>query len=143
MAQQRGKELVLKRETSEGSGTFVLVCGVRDVSFSIGSEEIDTTVRSCTDETAAIVATAIAGRQNIEFTISSGIFEDSASVQGVANDARLQRVWNYQVVVPGFGTFEGGMSVLNFEWDGPMEEMLGFSGTFKFADVSDLAFTAA
>jgi predicted secreted protein len=48
MAQQNGRELVIKRSaTADGTGTKVFVCGMRTRSWTINNATIDTTVPNC------------------------------------------------------------------------------------------------
>lgn len=128
MAQQQGRELVIKRE-SDTPGTFVFVCGIRTRSLSISNAQIDTTVPDCTDPAAPISATAMPGRQTITFS-GDGLFDSAEVGVQVADDARLQRTPNYQVIVPGYGMFEGPFMVGDFEFSGEMEDPLNFSATW-------------
>ncbi len=143
MANQNARELVIKREDSPGSGTFTFVCGFRTRSFQMSNAQIDTTVPNCADPAQPIVATAKPGRQTIQFS-GDGLFDNNTIGKAVADDARLQNTTiNYQVIVPGYGTFEGTFFVADFEWSGEMEDDLGFSATFIPLDNSNLTFTAA
>lgn len=142
MAQQNARELVIKRET-ETPGTFEFVCGFRTRSFTMSNAQIDTTVPSCTDPSLPIVATARPGRQTIQFS-GDGLFDNDAVGKKVADDARLQNTTiNYQIVVPGYGTFEGPFFISDFEFSGDMEDPMAFSATFIPLDNSNLTFTAA
>ena len=140
MAQQQGRELVIKRE-SDTPGTFVFVCGIRTRSMSISNAQIDTTVPSCTNPGGPIVATAQPGRQTINFS-GDGLFDSAEVGVQVADDARLQRVTNYQIIIPGYGTYEGPFMVGDFEFSGEMEDPLGFSATWVPTDAGLLDFTA-
>lgn len=138
MAQQNGRELVIKRETAV-AGTFAFVCGIRTRSLSISNAQIDTTVPNCSNPAAPIVATAKPGRQTISFS-GDGLFDNAAVGNSVADDARLQRITNYQVIVPGYGTYEGPFMVGDFEFSGEMEDPLGFSATWVPTDAGLLEF---
>lgn len=142
MAQQNARELVIKRESDTTPGTFVFVCGFRTRTFSMSNAQIDTTVPNCADPSQPIVATAIPGRQTLSFS-GDGLFDNDEVGKAVADDARLQRTdKNYQVVIPGYGTFEGPFFVGDFEWSGEMEERMAFSASFIPLNNADLAFTA-
>ncbi len=56
---------------------------------------------------------------------------------------RLQRTPDYQVIVPGYGMFEGPFMVSDFEFSGEMEEQMAFSATWVPTDASQLVFTPA
>lgn len=143
MSQQNARELVVKRESDITPGTFVFVCGIRTRSFQMSNAQIDTTVPNCANPAAPIVATARPGRQTISFS-GDGLFDSDEIGKAVADDARLQRTdKNYQVIVPGYGTFEGPFFVADFEFSGDMEDPLAFSASWVPLDNSQLEFTAA
>lgn len=141
MALQNGRELVIKRSaTADGTGSKVIVCGLRTRGWSINNAEIDTTIPDCDDPSKPIVATSDFGRQTLEFS-GDGLADNDAAQLMVHDDARLQRIVPYEVVVPGFGSYVGPMGVYNFEFTADMEEKLGFSATWRPADASQLVYT--
>lgn len=141
MAQQNARELAIKRETSPGSGSFIYVCGIRTRSFQMSNAQIDTTVPNCNDPSQPIIATAAPGRQTIQFS-GDGLFNNNTAGKAIADDVRLQSSdINYQVMVPGYGTFEGPFFISDFEWSGDMEDPLAFSATWVPLDNSQLTFT--
>ena len=129
MSQQNGRELVIKRGDGASPENFDFVCGIRTRSMPISNAQIDTTVPDCEDPSLPIVATAQPGRQTLSFT-GDGLFDNAQIGKDVADDARLQRITNYQIVVPGYGTFEGPFMVGDFEFSGEMEDPLAFSATW-------------
>jgi len=142
MSQQLGRELVIKRESDETSGAFIFVCGIRTRSFSISNAQVDTTVPLCENPGAPIVATARPGRQTLQFQ-GDGLFDTDEVGKAVADDARLQRTKVYQIIIPGYGTYEGPFMVADFEFSGEMEDQLAFSATWVPTDAGLLDFTAA
>lgn len=142
MAQENGRELVIKRSTAvDGTGTRIFVCGLRTSSWSISNAEIDTTVPNCTNPALPIVATSTPGRQTLEFT-GDGLADTAGNFRAVADDARLQRTTAvYEVIVPGYGRWVGPMAVFNWTATGTMEEPLGFSATWRPVDATALVFT--
>ena len=142
MAQQNAKELTIERET-DTPATYAFVGGMRTRSFTMSNAQIDTTVPDPDDPTQPIIATARPGRQTIQFS-GDGLFDNSTVGKAVADDARLQTITrNYRVTVPGYGSWTGPFFVADFEWNGDMEDPLGFSATFIPLDNTDLTFTAA
>ncbi len=141
MAQQDAKELVIKRGDGASPEVFSFVCGIRTRTFSMSNASIDTTVPNCTDPSLPIVATARPGRQTITFS-GDGLFDSNAAGKAIADDAREQNIeTNYQVIVPGYGTFEGPFFISDFQWNGDMEDPLAFSATWTPLDASQLTFT--
>lgn len=140
MAGQAARELVIKREMTPGN--YVFVCGIRTRSFSMSSGVVDTTKPNCDNPGDPIVATGRPGRLNLAFS-GDGLFDTDAAGIAVADDARLQRQPNYQVIVPGYGTFEGPYMVGDFEFSGDMEDDMAFSATWTPTNNSLLTFTPA
>ncbi|UOK71712.1 phage tail tube protein [Ancylobacter polymorphus] len=137
MSQQNARELVIKRYNGS---TFDFVCGIRTRSMPISNAQIDTTVPDCTNPSAPISATAMPGRQTLSFT-GDGLFDNAQIGKSVADDARTQAITDYQIIVPGYGTFEGPFMVADFEFSGDMEDPLAFSATW--VPTESPAFTAA
>jgi TP901-1 family phage major tail protein len=140
MSQENARELVIKRADGGVPETFVFVGGLRTRTFQMGNAQIDTTVPNKTDPSKPIVATARPGRQTITFS-GDGLFDSDAVGKSVADDARLQSETNYQIIVPGYGTFEGPFFVSDFQWNGDMEDPMAFSATWVPLDNSRLLFT--
>lgn len=141
MSQQNARELVIKRGDGASPEVFSFVCGIRTRTFSMSNASIDTTVPSCDDPSAPIVATARPGRQTITFS-GDGLFDSNAAGKAIADAARNQDIdTNYQVIVPGYGTFEGPFFISDFQWSGDMEDPLAFSATWTPLDASQLTFT--
>lgn len=143
MSQQNARELVIKRGNGASPEVFTFVCGIRTRTFQMSNATIDTTVPSCEDPSRPIVATSAPGRQTITFS-GDGLFDSDAVGKQIADDARLQNVdTNYQVIVPGYGTFEGPFFISDFQWNGDMEDPLAFSATWVPLSGDALEFTAA
>ncbi|QIB32636.1 phage tail tube protein [Ancylobacter pratisalsi] len=141
MSLENARELYIKRSNGDSPETFSTVCGVRTRSLQMSNAQIDTTIPDCDDPSAPIVATAAPGRQTLTFS-GDGLFVSSDSGVAVADDARLQRVTNYQIRVVGYGVFEGPFMVADFELSGDMEEKMAFSATWVPTDAGTLTFTA-
>ncbi len=136
MAQQEGRLLLIKRWNGSA---FVNVCGLRSKSLTIANAEVDTTVPDCTDPSLPIQQTSRPGIQTITFS-GDGLFDNAAVGKAVADDARLQSITDYQVIVPGYGTFEGAFMVTNYEGAGDYDNTLTFSA--QWSPTERLAFTA-
>jgi len=140
MALQDARNLVIKREVT--TGNFSFVCGIRTRSMSIGNAVIDTTRPSCDDPSLPIVETGEPGRQTLRFS-GDGLFDSDAVSILVADDARLQRTPNWQIIWPGYGTWQGPFMIANFEGSGEMDDKLAFSAEWVPINPDDLVFTAA
>lgn len=103
-----GRMLTLAR--TDGAGAFTLACITEQRSLEINNEEIDITKPNCADPGSKLVLALMYGIQSIRFS-GQGAFVSSAVMKSVAADAINQVVTEYQVTVPGVGTFEGDMLV--------------------------------
>lgn len=139
MAQQVGRTLLIKKSNGDSPETFAIVCGFKARSFSLSSNEVDTTVPDCDDPGAVVQKTSTPGIADRTFT-GSGLFDNDAVGKAVADAARLGEVHNYQVIVPGYGYFQGPFIITDFQWSGDMEGNMEFSCTFKPSGALD--FTA-
>ncbi|MEH6727892.1 MAG: phage tail tube protein [Hyphomicrobiales bacterium] len=135
MAQQVGRELLIKAGDGESPEVFTIVAGMRTQTFSMSANEIDTTVPNKSDPSALPQYTALPGILNQSFS-GSGLFDSDDAGKQLLDDARTGNVRNYQIVVPGYGTFEGPYGVFDMELSGGMEEPLAFSAKFSQTDLN-------
>lgn len=99
-----GRQLTIAR--SDGAGAFTLACITEQRSLEINNEEIDITKPNCTDPGQKLTLALMYGIQSVRLT-GQGAFASSAVMKAIAADAINQVVTEYQIVVPGVGTFEG------------------------------------
>jgi predicted secreted protein len=129
MARQQGLALLLKRGDGGSPEVFTTLCGFKDRSLNLSTSQIDTTAQDCNAALGVPVQeTSAPGKQSRSFNVS-GNFEDDVAGKATVDDARLGNVTNYQIIVPGYGTFEGPMFWTDFTLDGPIEGDMEFSGT--------------
>lgn len=143
MSQQNARELVIARGNEDGPPeTFTFLCGIRTRSFNVGNNQVDTTIPDCDVPSNPIVNTAEPGRQTITFN-GQGLIVTNTQGKAFLEDSRLQRIKNYRVTVPGWGTWEGPFMVGDLELSGEMEEKVAFSASWVPTDNSQLVFTPA
>jgi TP901-1 family phage major tail protein len=138
MTQQKGRTLLLKRGDGGGTEAFATVCGITTRSISINNNEVDVTVPDCSTPGDKVLAKTAYGIQTLEFS-GDGMFTDEAAHKNMSNDALNQALGNYQVVVPGWGTFEGAIFIGSYELSGETEGNMGFSVSIR---LNDFTFTA-
>jgi predicted secreted protein len=108
----------------------------------MSNASIDTTTPNCNDPSQPIVATARPGRQTVTFS-GDGLFDSNAAGKAMFDDVRNQETdVNYQVIVPGIGSFTGPWFISDFQLNGDMEDPLSFSSTWVPLDNSRLTFEA-
>jgi len=139
--EQLGRLLLIKLGdgASPGPEVFTNLCGLKDRSFDLSANSVDTTKPSCTNPGGPVQKTSRPGIVSRTFS-GSGTFVSSAAMKAFMVHVNDATVFNAQVVVPGLGTYEGSFFAANFTLDGSMEDDLQFSGSFEAADA--LTFTA-
>lgn len=137
--EQLGRLLLIKIGDGGSPETFNSLCGLKDRSFDLSANSVDTTKPSCTNPGGPVQKTGRPGIASRTFS-GSGTFVSSAIMK--ANMAKIinTEIFNAEVVVPGLGSFTGPYFVTNFTASGDMENDLQFDATFEAAD--ELTFTA-
>jgi len=130
MTNQIGRELLIKAGDGGSPELFSNVCGIRTRSFNLSANEVDTTVPDCDNPGNLPQKTSAPGILDQSFS-GSGLFTNTAAGKQMLDDARTGTGRNYQVVVPGYGTFEGPYAIFELELSGEMEGDMEFSATFR------------
>lgn len=104
-----GRELVIKRKMLPAED-FVSVCVTEARSIEINNEEIDITKPNCADPGSKLTRSLMYGMQSIGVQID-GAFVGNEAQKAMTSDAVNQVVSEYQIVVPGVGTFEADFLV--------------------------------
>lgn len=126
MTQQVGRTLLIKRGDAASPEVFSTVCGVTTRSLSLNNNEVDVTVPDCSTPGNKVLAETAYGIQTLEIS-GEGKFESTTGHVSVSNDSLNQATGNYQVVVPGWGTFEGAAFIGSYELSGETEGNMDFS----------------
>ena len=141
MAQYAGR-LVLLNIGDGGTPTeiFSNLCGLTTRSFVINNNVVDVSTPDCTTPSNPV---AYAGDYGIQqFSISGeGRYTDKADHTVLANAAVNQSKPNMQIVVPGWGRFEGQALIESYEISGEMQGDASF--TAKITLSGAITFTAA
>jgi predicted secreted protein len=137
--EQLGRTLLIKVGDGADPEVFSNLCGLKDRSFDLSANSVDTTKPSCTNPGGPVQKTGRPGIVSRTFQ-GSGTFVSSAAMKAFMTNVINATVFNAQVIVPGLGTFAGPYFVTSFQASGDMENDLQFSATFEAA--AALAFTA-
>jgi predicted secreted protein len=132
LGEQLGRTLLIKVGDGADPEIFSYVCGLKDRSFDLSANSVDTTKPSCTDPGGPVQKTGRPGIVSRTFQ-GSGTFVSSAAMKSFMVHVINATVFNAQVTVPGLGTFEGPFFVANFQASGDMENDMQFSATFEAA----------
>ncbi len=139
LGEQLGRTLLIKVGDGADPEVFSNVCGLKDRSFDLSANSVDTTKPSCTNPGGPVQKTGRPGITSRTFQ-GNGTFVSSIVMKSFMTKVINTEIFNAQVIVPGLGTFEGPFFVANFQASGDMENDMQFSATFEAA--SELEFTA-
>ncbi|MGF1619630.1 MAG: phage major tail protein, TP901-1 family [Rhodomicrobiaceae bacterium] len=137
MAAQRGKDLLLKVD-STGTGSFTTVAGLRARSLAFNAATIDITHTESADEWRELLAGA--GIKTARLS-GSGIFKDAATDETVRAYFFSGAIYDWQAVIPDFGTVEGPFQITALEYSGSHDNELTFEIALESAGA--LTFAAA
>ena len=136
MAAQRGKDLLLKADTT-GDGNFTTIAGLRARSLAINAAIVDITHTESAGqwrellEGAGVKTARLAG---------NGLFKDAETDEAVRELCFNGAIRNWQVAIPDFGIVEGAFQITSLEYSGHHDNELTFDMTLESAGA--LTFTA-
>jgi len=114
MASQRGKDILLKFWDA-GGASFVTVAGLRTKRISFNAQSVDITDSQSAGRWRELLDGAGIQRASVS---ASGIFKDAASDELVRAAFFAGSVTNCQLVIPDFGTIEGGFQITALDYAG-------------------------
>jgi predicted secreted protein len=130
--EQLGRTLLIQIGNGEDPGpeTFSNLCGLKDRSFDLSTNSVDTTKPSCTNPGDVVQKTSRPGIASRVFT-GSGTFVSSVAMKAFVGKAIAATTFNAKVIWPGLGTFTGEFFTSTFTGSGDMENDLQFNATFE------------
>jgi len=129
---QKGKDLLIKIgdgvTPTEG---FATIGGIRSASLSLNRETVDITNDDSTDRWRELLAGA--GVRSISIS-GSGIAKMGQPIKDVLADYMDDEEFtNYQVIVPGLGTFEGPFELTQLDFSGEHNGAVQWSTSMESA----------
>lgn len=137
MTAQTGRTFLVKLDAT-GSGSFQTIGGVRAKSLKLNSEIVDVTNADSTNQWRELLSAA--GVKTAEVT-ASGVFIDGTYDTTIVSYLMAVTIRDWQLIVPGLGTFQGKFQVENYENTGEYNGAVEFSLTLQSA--GELTFTPA
>ncbi len=137
MAAQKGVSFLLKIGDGGGTEVFTTVAGGRNLRFARSRNVIDVTNADSSELARELLTTGGTKSATASF---SGIFTDAATDSTIETDFEAGTLRNFQIVVPGFGTYEGGFVIQSIEFNGAYDAGVEFSMTLESGSTVD--FTA-
>ena len=137
MVAQKGKDLLLKIDIS-GGGSFQTVAGLRSRQIAFNAETVDSTDSESAGRWRELLAGAGLRRASIN---GSGIFKDNASDELVRATFFDSAIYDWQIIIPDFGTIQGNFQITALEYSGQHNGEVAFELVLESAGV--LTFTPA
>lgn len=137
MAAQKGKDLLLKIDTT-GGGVFVTVAGLRSRSIAFNSETVDITHQESAGEWRELLAGA--GVKSARLS-GAGIFKDAATDETLRQVFFDGSIREWQIVIPDFGEIQGAFQITSLELTGRHDGEVSFEISMESA--GQLGFAAA
>jgi TP901-1 family phage major tail protein len=111
---EKGSALLLKRGDGGGTEVFTAVAGIRSRGLSINGETVD-----ATNDDSSGWRELVAGAGITSLSLSgSGVVTNNADAKSMVGDCTSKLLTNYEIVVPGIGTFSGAFQLTTFDFAG-------------------------
>lgn len=135
MAKQKGSDMLLKVDTT-GGGNYVTVGGIQSSRFSIRKDAVDVTNQLSTNKMRELLE----GAGITQISVSgSGTMDSAAPASTLRSMAMAGTIRNWQVIVPGEGTFQGLFQITQYERNAPHDKDVTFDISLESG--GDIAFS--
>ena len=138
MSAQKGSELLIKIGDGASPESFTEAAGLRTKSLQLNAETVDVTNSDSTNKWRELLAGAGVKSMSVS---GSGVFTDATADATLQAEAVAQTILNYQVIVPGLGTFEGAFQLSQLQYAGEHNAEVTYEITLESAGA--IAFTSA
>lgn len=135
MTAQKGRDIIVKMDISS---TFTTVAGAKQQSISVTDGNTD--VSSASSPSAWREMLAGTGVKAVDVSMSGIFHDDESHAQLMAN--KLARATpDFQVIMPGLGTFEGPFVIGDIQYAGNFDGEATY--TIPLQSAGEITFTAA
>ena len=125
MAAQKGASLLLKINTS--GSTYATIGGLRSTSITLNDEAVDVT-----NKDSSGVRTLLADGGIHSMSVSgSGVFTDESQDETLRAAMNAATFKNFQIVLPGLGTYQGAFMVASLEYAGEFNGEVTYTVTLE------------
>ncbi|WP_420415924.1 phage tail tube protein [Marinovum algicola] len=139
MAKQPGRTYLVKIGDGEASEAFATLCGLTTKGLTINNSFYDNTTADCSTPGGALWRSARTGIKSVGFS-GDGLLEDEDAEKRLIEVAMAaDAVANFQVIVPGLGTFAGAFGIDANEVGAEMEGDITYS--ISMTSVGTITFT--
>lgn len=136
MVKNVGRAMLLK--ISDGASGFQSFGGLTAKSIKINGERIDVTTPDPTTPAGIMWRETLSGARSVDLTGDVTLVGDAAEARAVSIAMSANQTDEFQVIVPGLGTWEGVFSLdLEFSGEGDL------TGALAMGSTGAVTFTAA
>lgn len=135
MTKQAGRLVLIKVDTT-GAGVFATIGGGQTKSITLNNEQVDVTNDQSVNQWRELLGGA--GVKSMSCALK-GIFDNDAAATKMFDNALSGTINDYQIIVPGIGTFEGAFQVASCEISGEYKGAVQYSTNFESAGEITLA----
>jgi TP901-1 family phage major tail protein len=136
MTAQQGRALLLKIGDGADPETFATVAGLRATTLAFNAQSVDITNADSTEMWRELLSAGVKSAS----VSGSGVFKDAASDAAIRGAFFDQRLANWQIVIPSFGTVSGAFKIVSLQYDGPFDGEVKVA--LSLASAGALAFSA-
>ena len=138
MAAQKGKDVLIKIGDGAPSETFTTIAGIRARTITLNAKTVDATDSDSAGRWRELLAGS--GVKSVAVA-GSGVFRDSAADAAMRQAFFDQSAGNWQLIIPGFGVFQGPFVIATLDYAGQHDGEATFS--LSLASAGAVAFTAS
>lgn len=138
MSAQKGSELLIKIGDDASPEVFTALAGLRTKSLTINAEQVDITNSDSVQKWRELLPGA--GVKSMAVS-GSGVFLDAAVDQTLITEVMAQTHRDFQIVVPGLGTFEGRFQIAQWQLAGEHNAEVTYDVTLESGAI--IAYTAS
>jgi TP901-1 family phage major tail protein len=128
MAAQKGLAYLLKVDIST---VFTTIAGMRSLDMRLNRAPVDVTSADSSGFARELLSTA--GKKTLDVSFS-GVFTDAASDAALQTDFEAGTLRDFQIVIPDFGTYEGGFIITELSHKGSFDSGGEFSISLQSGD---------
>ncbi len=124
MAGQKGRDVLIKISDGEVPESFITLAGIRSSEIELNAQLIDATSADSAEGWRELLIGAGVKTARVK---GRGVFKDAESDQRMREVFFTDEKPNWQLVIPGLGTFTGSMQISELRWAGEYDGQAEFS----------------
>lgn len=136
MAKQKARAWLIR--ISDGAAGFTAFAGLTGRSLKINGERLDVTTPDATTPEGAIWRETLDGTKSVSASGDGTLVEDASEARLLSMAMGADASDDFQIVIPGAGTFEG-----NFSLDVELGDSGGITFSMALESNGPITFTAA